>query len=35
MWKITATFVDDSPWNGSDVGGGASGKTMGTVTLIR
>jgi PKD repeat protein len=35
MWKITATFRDDSPWNGSDVGVSASDKTMGTVTLIR
>jgi PKD repeat protein len=35
MWKIEATFIDDSPWNGSDVGVSASDKTMGTVTLIR
>ncbi|MEI6681501.1 MAG: PKD domain-containing protein [Bacteroidota bacterium] len=35
MWKITATFVDESPWNGSDNGAANSGKTMGTVTLIR
>jgi len=34
MWKITATFVDDTPWNGSDIGMGEY-KTMGTVTLIR
>jgi len=35
MWKISATFVDESPWNGSDNGVGGSSKTMGTVTLIR
>ncbi|MEI7662637.1 MAG: PKD domain-containing protein, partial [Bacteroidota bacterium] len=35
MWRISATFVDESPWNGSDNGVGGSGKTMGTVTLIR
>ncbi len=35
MWRINALFVDESPWNGSDNGGANSGKTMGTVTLIR
>ena len=35
MWKIDALFVDDSPWEGSDIGVSGSGKTMGTVTLIR
>jgi gliding motility-associated-like protein len=34
MWKITATFIDDSPWNGSDIGQGEY-KTIGTVTLIK
>ena len=34
MWKATATFIDDSPWEGSDIGKGDF-KTMGTVTLIR
>ncbi len=34
IWKISATFVDDTPWTGSDIGQGES-KTMGTVTLIR
>jgi PKD repeat protein len=35
MWKISALFVDDSQWEGSDIGVGGSTKTMGTVTLIR
>jgi len=34
MWKVSATFIDDSPWNGSDIGKGEY-DTMGTVTLIR
>ncbi len=34
MWKIKALFVDDSPWNGSDIGVGEY-STMGSVTLIR
>ncbi|MFH1296437.1 MAG: PKD domain-containing protein [Bacteroidota bacterium] len=34
MWKVSATFIDDSPWNGSDIGKGEY-NTMGTVTLIR
>jgi large repetitive protein len=34
MWKINALFIDDTPWNGSDIGMGEF-KTMGTVTLIR
>jgi len=34
MWKITALFVDDTPWNGSDIGQGEY-STMGTVSLIR
>lgn len=34
MWKIEALFVDDSPWNGGDIGKGEY-STMGTVTLIR
>jgi large repetitive protein len=35
MWKISAVFVDNSQWEGSDIGVGTSTKTMGTVTLIR
>jgi len=35
MWKISALFVDDSQWEGSDAGAGSSTKTMGTVILIR
>jgi PKD repeat protein len=35
MWKINALFVDDSSWSGSDIGVGGSGKTMGSVALIR
>ncbi|MDP1621455.1 MAG: PKD domain-containing protein [Bacteroidales bacterium] len=35
MWKINASFVDDSQWEGSDIGVGGSNKTMGTVSLIR
>jgi len=34
MWKVSATFIDDSPWDGSDIGTGEY-DTMGTVTLIR
>jgi len=34
MWKIQALFVDDSPWNGGDIGKGEY-STIGTVTLIR
>jgi hypothetical protein len=34
MWKIDASFIDDSPWNGSDVGHGDI-STSGTITLIR
>jgi hypothetical protein len=34
MWKIDASFIDDSQWNGSDIGKGDI-STMGTVTLIR
>jgi len=34
IWKIKAMFVDDSPWNGGDIGKGEY-STMGTVTLIR
>jgi gliding motility-associated-like protein len=35
MWKISALFVDDSQWEGSDIGLGNTNKTMGTVSLIR
>jgi PKD repeat protein len=35
MWKISAVFVDNSQWEGSDIGVGTSTKTMGTVMLIR
>jgi PKD repeat protein len=34
MWKVKATFIDDTPWTGSDIGQGDY-KTIGTVTLIR
>jgi len=34
MWKIDASFIDDSPWNGNEIGHGEV-KTMGTVTLVR
>jgi gliding motility-associated-like protein len=34
MWKVNATFVDDSPWEGSSIGKGEY-STMGTVVLIR
>ncbi len=35
FWKVTATFVDDSPWTGSDTGVKGGGGTMGTVILLR
>jgi len=34
VWKINATFIDGTVWEGSDIGKG-EGKTMGHVTLIR
>jgi len=34
MWKVSATFIDDSPWEGGDIGKGDY-STMGTLTLIR
>jgi len=34
VWKISATFIDGTVWEGSDIGKG-DGKTIGTVTLIR
>ncbi len=34
MWKASAIFIDDSIWEGSDIGQGDF-KTIGTVTLIR
>ncbi|TSA27920.1 MAG: PKD domain-containing protein [Bacteroidetes bacterium] len=34
MWKVSATFIDNSPWEGSDIGKGEF-KNMGTVILIR
>ncbi len=34
FWKITATFVDDTPWTGGDIGQGEY-NTMGSVSLIR
>jgi PKD repeat protein len=34
VWKISATFIDGTVWEGSDNGTG-TGKTMGTVTLFR
>jgi gliding motility-associated-like protein len=35
MWKISASFADDSQWEGSDIGVGTSNKSSGTVVLIR
>ena len=35
VWKISALFVDDSSWSGSDIGVGSSGNTMGSVALVR
>ena len=35
FWKATATFVDDSPWTGSDTGVNGGGGTMGSVILVR
>jgi gliding motility-associated-like protein len=35
FWRITATFVDDSPWTGSDIGVKGGGSTMGTLMLLR
>ena len=34
MWKASAVFIDDTIWQGSDIGKGEF-KTFGTVTLIR
>ncbi len=34
FWKISATFVDDTPWTGGDIGQGDY-TTMGSVALIR
>jgi PKD repeat protein len=34
MWKAKATFIDNTVWEGSDIGKGQF-KTTGTVTLIR
>jgi len=34
MWKVSATFIDNSPWEGSDIGMGDY-ETIGTLTLIR
>ena len=35
VWKISASFVDGSQWQGSDNGAVGGGKTKGTVILIR
>ena len=35
VWKISAIFVDEAHWEGSDNGVGGGGRTMGTMTLIR
>ncbi|MEI6888655.1 MAG: PKD domain-containing protein [Bacteroidota bacterium] len=35
FWKATATFIDDSPWTGSNTGVSGSGGTMGSVILLR
>jgi PKD repeat protein len=34
MWKASATFIDETMWEGSDIGKGEF-STMGTVSLIR
>jgi hypothetical protein len=34
MWKASATFIDDTIWQGSDIGKGET-KTMGVVSIIR
>ena len=34
MWKASAVFIDDTIWQGSDIGTGEY-KTVGTVSLIR
>jgi len=34
MWKASAIFIDDTIWQGSDIGMGEY-KTMGTVSLVR
>jgi hypothetical protein len=34
MWKASAIFIDDTIWQGSDIGKGDF-KTFGTVTLLR
>jgi gliding motility-associated-like protein len=34
MWKVEATFIDDTPWNGNDIGK-SDISTIGTVSLIR
>ena len=34
MWKASATFIDETTWQGSDIGTGEY-KTMGTVSLVR
>jgi len=34
MWKAKATFIDNTEWEGSDIGKGQY-KTSGAVTLIR
>jgi gliding motility-associated-like protein len=34
MWKATAVFIDDTIWEGSDIGKGEY-KTIGTVSLVR
>jgi hypothetical protein len=35
IWKIDAVFMDDSQWEGSDIGVGDANQTMGTISLIR
>jgi len=34
IWKVEASFIDDSQWDGNDIGKGDL-ETMGTVTLVR
>jgi len=35
FWKINATFIDDSPWTGSETGVKGGGGTMGSVILLK
>lgn len=35
VWKVSAEFLDGTLWEGQNLGGGKSIKTVGTVTLLR